>query len=221
MLREIGYKKDIENLLEGYTQQPNNEWVIGIIEIFSGPFDPNQESPSWENRIEQAEKLIEEYMEALPNRTVQNNIGASPLGNDISKLGYSETVAGQATAMLATSSGARLAGALNGITANMQSSDFAWLTEEESYIYQPAVDPLSRKPTPAVKPQIQLQLSNTLDRPYVPMLGANFCVPNNPVPYSMFLYVQLNLFKIRNCRNIAGMKRTLDPYAAPTDATSG
>ncbi len=68
---------------------------------------------------------------------------------------------------------------------------------------------------------IQLILNGVANRPYVPLLNGEFCIPNNPVPYSLFMYVQLSLFKIRNCRNIAGMKRDLDPYAAPTDATSG
>src|SRR5262249_31493172 len=35
------------------------------------------------------------------------------------------------------------------------------------------------------------------------------------------LHAELNLYKIRTCRNIAGMKRELDPYAAPTDTTTG
>lgn len=48
-----------------------------------------------------------------------------------------------------------------------------------------------------------------------------YCIPDNPVYESNRLRVKLNLFKIRNCFNIAGMKRELDPYAAPTDATTG
>lgn len=48
-----------------------------------------------------------------------------------------------------------------------------------------------------------------------------FCVPTNPILKSLRLHAELNLYKLRTCRNIAGMKRQLDPYAAPTDATSG
>jgi hypothetical protein len=46
-------------------------------------------------------------------------------------------------------------------------------------------------------------------------------VPTNPVPYSLLLQAELNLYKIRTCRNIAGIQRELDPYAAPTDNTTG
>ncbi|WP_375419222.1 neuraminidase-like domain-containing protein [uncultured Hymenobacter sp.] len=58
-------------------------------------------------------------------------------------------------------------------------------------------------------------------RPYVPFLSANFCVPTNPVPLALLLQAELNLYKIRTCRNIAGIQRELDPYAAPTDTTTG
>ncbi|HWB62208.1 MAG TPA: hypothetical protein VG603_01770, partial [Chitinophagales bacterium] len=58
--------------------------------------------------------------------------------------------------------------------------------------------------------------------PYIPFPdGLNFCIPVNPVYQWQYLSAQLYLFKIRNCMNIAGMKRELDPYAAPTDLYTG
>ena len=56
-----------------------------------------------------------------------------------------------------------------------------------------------------------------------PIIGPSmqFCVPPNPVIKALRLHAELNLYKLRTCRNIAGMKRELDPYAAPTDSTSG
>ncbi|HLP32307.1 MAG TPA: neuraminidase-like domain-containing protein [Bacteroidia bacterium] len=48
-----------------------------------------------------------------------------------------------------------------------------------------------------------------------------YCIPNNPVKFYYSLYAEMNLFKLRNCMNIAGVQRELDPYAAPTDTTSG
>lgn len=52
-----------------------------------------------------------------------------------------------------------------------------------------------------------------------PVLG--FCIPPNPILFSLRLQANVNLFKIRNCLNIAGMRRELEPYSAPTDTTSG
>ncbi len=48
-----------------------------------------------------------------------------------------------------------------------------------------------------------------------------FCIPPNPVIASYRLHAELNLHKLRTCRNIAGMERTIDPYAAPTDTVTG
>jgi hypothetical protein len=49
----------------------------------------------------------------------------------------------------------------------------------------------------------------------------NFCVPPNPLLQAIQLRAELNLYKINNCRNIAGVERDLEPYAAPTDTTTG
>ena len=48
-----------------------------------------------------------------------------------------------------------------------------------------------------------------------------FCIPPNPILKALRLHAKLNLSKLRSCRNIAGIKRELEPYAAPTDTTTG
>lgn len=48
-----------------------------------------------------------------------------------------------------------------------------------------------------------------------------YCIPPNPLLHGLRLHAELNLYKLRTCRNIAGMERTVDPYAAPTDTVSG
>ena len=48
-----------------------------------------------------------------------------------------------------------------------------------------------------------------------------FCIPSNPVPKALCMQAALNLFKIRNCMNIAGVVRELEPYAGSIDTTSG
>lgn len=56
---------------------------------------------------------------------------------------------------------------------------------------------------------------------YVPAPSFNFCIPTNPIIEALQLLAELNLYKIRTCRNIAGVERELDLYAAPTDTVSG
>lgn len=48
-----------------------------------------------------------------------------------------------------------------------------------------------------------------------------FCVVPNPLVDAHCMRAFVNLFKIRNCMNIAGIVRELEPFAAPTDSTSG
>ena len=49
----------------------------------------------------------------------------------------------------------------------------------------------------------------------------SFCIPPNPILKALRFHTELNLYKLRTCRNIAGMERELEPYSAPTDPGSG
>jgi hypothetical protein len=68
-------------------------------------------------------------------------------------------------------------------------------------------DPVPLPPPNPVKPAV------------VPSLA--FCIPPNPLLAALRLHAELNLFKLRTCRNIAGMKRELDPYVAAIDTVTG
>ena len=48
----------------------------------------------------------------------------------------------------------------------------------------------------------------------------SFCIPPNPNLETLRQHAEVNLFKLRHCRNIAGMIREVAPYAAPTDAAA-
>jgi hypothetical protein len=56
---------------------------------------------------------------------------------------------------------------------------------------------------------------------YVPQTVFDYCIPPNPLLRALRLRAELNVFKIRNCRNIAGLSRELEPFAAATDTVSG
>ncbi len=63
--------------------------------------------------------------------------------------------------------------------------------------------------------------ANAAPYTYVPLMGFGFCMPPNPVYKNLQLKGNLELYKIFNCRNIAGMVRELSVYAAPTDTVTG
>ncbi|MPZ79746.1 MAG: hypothetical protein GEV28_04840 [Actinophytocola sp.] len=56
---------------------------------------------------------------------------------------------------------------------------------------------------------------------FLPTPAPTFCIPPNPILKALRLRAELNLYKIRTCRNIEGMSRQLEPYAASTDTESG
>ncbi len=66
-----------------------------------------------------------------------------------------------------------------------------------------------------------LDYKNYYPSTYTPIIDYQFCVPFNPVYEALELKANVELFKIHNCRNIAGMVRELDIFAAPTDSTTG
>jgi hypothetical protein len=55
----------------------------------------------------------------------------------------------------------------------------------------------------------------------IPAPRYTFCIPPNPILTALRFHAELNLYKLRTCRNIAGMEREIDPYAASTDTISG
>lgn len=58
--------------------------------------------------------------------------------------------------------------------------------------------------------------------PYIPAPRASFCVPRNPVVASLSRNVELNLEKLRDCRNISGARRRVDSdEVAGVRGTSG
>lgn len=76
---------------------------------------------------------------------------------------------------------------------------------------------------PAIQPPIDKGQQPLPQPPLIAVIAPSleFCIPPNPILTALRLHAELNLFKLRTCRNIAGLKRQLDPYAAPTDTTSG
>jgi len=68
---------------------------------------------------------------------------------------------------------------------------------------------------------VSASTSESISSEWIPTITFRFCVAPNPIPNALRLHAELNLYKIRTCRNFAGMKRELEPYAAPTDTQTG
>ncbi|MFC6939742.1 neuraminidase-like domain-containing protein [Salinirubellus sp. GCM10025818] len=72
-----------------------------------------------------------------------------------------------------------------------------------------------------VAPVHAVQVARAYAPWYLPAATFSFCVPPNPVLSTLRLTAELNLYKMRTCRNIAGDERQLEPYAAPTNTETG
>jgi Tc toxin complex TcA C-terminal TcB-binding domain len=72
----------------------------------------------------------------------------------------------------------------------------------------------------AFDPMNAVNLAVQAQEVHIPQLIISFCIPPNPLLKTLYLRAALNLYKLRTCRNIAGLKRQLEPYSAPTDTTS-
>jgi hypothetical protein len=70
----------------------------------------------------------------------------------------------------------------------------------------------------AEAPLAVFRANQQLSVPFIPDSGIAFCVPLNPSWAALHHRIELNLSKILQGRNIAGLERTLDHYAAPIDA---
>jgi hypothetical protein len=56
---------------------------------------------------------------------------------------------------------------------------------------------------------------------HVPGTPFEFCIPRNPMVDILKRRVEAGLLKLSNCMNIAGLKREVPAYAAPTDTSTG
>lgn len=61
----------------------------------------------------------------------------------------------------------------------------------------------------------QLQSGFSANTVEVPLPAFGFCVPDNPVIEAWKLEAELNLYKLRTCRNIEGLKRVLEATEEP------
>jgi receptor-binding and translocation channel-forming TcA subunit of Tc toxin/ABC toxin-like protein/putative peptidoglycan binding protein len=76
------------------------------------------------------------------------------------------------------------------------------------------VEAFTAEPLPAIN------LAMEFASGYLPLVNPEFCVQPNPIPAALRLQAEVNLFKIRTCRNIAGDERQLELLATPTDLAS-
>jgi hypothetical protein len=180
--------------------------IAGIQQIMTGAGD-------WTSRFTQAGDLIAAATAAVrPPSFAETVLGKASTTADV----HAELLAEPAIAAGAVKAGtvarqqfthvvSSVAG-LNPSQLKEKKADMPWLADHAG-------------------PGASAQLQDVLITIYPPgpfsVPAAQFCVPANPVIRALRQHAEANLFKLRNCRNFAGMIRELQPYAGATDTSSG
>jgi hypothetical protein len=204
-----------------------DQLIIDITGVLGG-------SGNQETKYENVKTLIDTENSSIPTETL-NQRTTSYRTNVNKKIGLS-LFGGELEGMFETSESVsrnNLNQNLTSVTgyeeAQLPSQDLRWLYDGSEADQAPIYD---TNPVAQTGQSISHGLSSAL-----PIEGFNlanpfpeirvsgmpylFCVNPNPIPKASLLMAHGNLYKIHNCMNIAGMVRELNPFAAPTDATSG
>lgn len=198
----------------------NRDAITGIVSATHWPIN---NSSSWETRMKELDEAITaEYAKAYGYNislcyVAQDQIDAANISDGGVVLGERQLVQAAEYAAEAFQASIREVSAATG------QSNYEWLVAEvadQGTAQRPDANGFVTETT-VLDPLAALSRNGVIGGvSYLPT-NLYFCVPRNPLAFYLRLYVEVNLFKMRSCRNIAGMQRELDPYAAPTDATSG
>jgi hypothetical protein len=236
---------DLIGTLEIDIKDPLQAWVFQLIEAFT-PLSYFKQldlvvgkikgilagDGTWESRFMNAQKVISSARAALPiTRRIVDIVEerASTTAKTQAALLVQPEVSASASNAggLAAKTFLETVSRVSGVpTATLEQDkvELPWLWQNSSFgngkwqvpMFQwNAADPFKQQGiVTAHKP--------SFPAPYTPSTPpAPFCIPPNPELKSLRFHAETNLFKLRHCRNIAGLLRYLEPYSAPVEATSG
>ena len=131
-------------------------------------------------------------------------------------------------------SGRTFSRAVRDVTAlpegGLGNADLPWLVDDAAPLAQSRADEVDRvnvgRTGTLIDQYDQHPASGlSLNSPYPNIrfsgLSFTFCTVPNPIVKALLLTAEVQLWKIHNCMNIAGLVRELAPFAAPTDSTTG
>ncbi|HRF80629.1 MAG TPA: hypothetical protein PL070_11140 [Flavobacteriales bacterium] len=208
---------------------PSYETLLGDIS------EAMEEEGTWGERLAAVSALIDAAEVAAPTPTltdaVENLTTTLSLSSSAGSAGVNTDMAFEALSRSAATAFDQTLVRVTGRTSEFLSGealpflgdDTAELPFESGYPVA-YVDPNLISVTRDLGAELPAQsfyLNDPFSAIYLSGTALAFCVVPNPVVYALVLKAEVELFKIRNCMNIAGMVRELDPFAAPTDSTTG
>lgn len=215
--------------LDPISGSPNFQEVINAIRDAIGG------EGTWGDRLAAVNAIIDAALTTVPTPTltdvlvgVTDALGMASQGGSVwvdTELAYTSLVNLTASAFDRTLEliTGRTAEFLEGESLPFLRDDRASLPFDQGYVRE-NVDPTFEEimhRQGADHPAEAIYVNDPFSAIYISGTALAFCVVPNPVVNALVLKAEVELFKIRNCMNIAGMVRELDPFAAPTDSTTG
>ena len=215
--------------LEKVQNEPGFDDLLENINTEIGGADPMPE------RLEAVRDLIAAAVAAVPTRTMDEVLeDHDQLVNDATAGALAGAEADAAILGLSGSSAGAFDRAMEAVTGRVVSDideeAFPWFTDRSAssdLLRNEEVDPMREGKSGQMvnyyveAPAKAFHLNNPLTDIWLSGVPFQFCAVPNPMVAALLMRAEVNLFKIRNCMNIAGMMRELDPFAAPTDSTTG
>lgn len=203
----------------------------------------NQNELAEAQRFTQVRQMIRRELEdSEPRQTVADSLNArTETLQTLQQAAFAQPHLATTATRLAHQRGEAFMRSLSAVSGvdrdNLERTSLPWLRQRASRNVSEngsgiVTLPPRRRVSPDSNTQIQLaflhnpiqalNVQNFQIATYIPPVNAvSFCIPENPVPKSLKLRAESNLYKLRHCLNIAGMRREVEPYAAPIDANSG
>lgn len=197
-----------------------------IIEVMEGAGDLDEQIAAVKALVDAAvagvvTPTIGETLEAYAADTNAQAEAVMAIAGDVS-MGLSQTAAKTFDQTMKTVTGLEI--------AELQSKSIPWLADAKAAspfphgyakeFFTPGKKDLLNDFS-AAKPYDAFLINSPFPDIWLSGLPFRFCVVPNPIVDALLMHAHVNLFKIRNCMNIAGMVRELSPFAAPTDSTTG
>ncbi|MBS1581141.1 MAG: hypothetical protein JST66_02970, partial [Bacteroidetes bacterium] len=188
-----------------------------------------------EDRLVAVRTLIHDARQAIPTRTFATVLQDGPPEVDALVAAGLGTLAAEATAVrLSDTNGRTFTRVMGTVTAKRESDlvgqSIPWLTNYNAPLTssrKDEIDPVDVGRTGLLigrydeRPAAGFTLNSPFPNIRLSGLPFTFCAVPNPIVKALLMTAEVQLWKIHNCMNIAGLVRELDPFAAPTDSTTG
>ncbi len=235
---EVTESLDVFQVALSYISDPD-QFSSLIVSLEQIQTDPNNDNSTL--RLSRMRERVDATIRELPRPTSLSTVKEETSKNLV-ELANNYIIHQPNQALLKFSQKERFRSRINALASvtgrnkgETQREDLPWLRDrnaEETEVLQPTLATIHPELPPMNRFTVlnEIKFSQPLrtltafqrnDFSVTDGLSFSFCIPQNPLIKDLRTRVENNLVKLRQCRNIAGFVRELDPYGAPIGIGSG